>query len=266
MGGPSSECSSSGEEDGDAQWKAAIDSIAATSSFVTSNNDASPKPPVASVSNDSQQLKHYQIKAQKILDDILEKTLVMVKDPIDVPDVDPMNGEGSIRLFKHAPPGIVFDHNCELQQPRKRPKLLPGKEFDEKSKEFRRRLNSVAVDGKDMMAAARGTYQKSLARLEAKHAAAKAAANKEEERVGFVVLVPSLVCSPSFSRKMVNVFEMVLDGWELFTRTIWTLQERRFFTAFDAARSVAVSVTMAFAFCFLTIHRYRQPRAEAAFI
>lgn len=63
-----------------------------------------------------------------------------------------------------------------------------------------------------------------------------------------------------------NVFEMVLDGWELFTRTIWTLQERRFFTVFDTAISVAVSMTMAFAFCFLTVHRYRQAGAEVAFI
>lgn len=62
MGGPSSECSSSGEEDGDAQWKSAIGSIAATSSFVTSNNDATPKPPVGSAYNDAQKLKHYQIK------------------------------------------------------------------------------------------------------------------------------------------------------------------------------------------------------------
>lgn len=40
----------------------------------------------------------------------MEKTLVMAKDPIDVPNVDPMSDEGGIRLFKHAPPGIVFDH------------------------------------------------------------------------------------------------------------------------------------------------------------
>lgn len=34
----------------------------------------------------------------------------MVKDPINIPETDPMNEEGGIRLFKNAPPGIVFDH------------------------------------------------------------------------------------------------------------------------------------------------------------
>ena len=41
---------------------------------------------------------------------MLEKTLVMVRDPIDVPDNDPEINEGGIHLFKNAPPGIVFDH------------------------------------------------------------------------------------------------------------------------------------------------------------
>jgi hypothetical protein len=45
-----------------------------------------------------------------MLDDILEKTLEIVRDPIDVPDNDPKTDEGGIRLFKHAPIGIVFDH------------------------------------------------------------------------------------------------------------------------------------------------------------
>lgn len=56
------------------------------------------------------------------MDDILEKTLVMVKDhPIDAPDTDPLSngGEedtepksngGGIRLFKHSTPGLVLDH------------------------------------------------------------------------------------------------------------------------------------------------------------
>jgi hypothetical protein len=41
---------------------------------------------------------------------MLEKTLVMVTDPIDVPDNDPKINEGGIHLFKNAPPGIVFDY------------------------------------------------------------------------------------------------------------------------------------------------------------
>lgn len=66
MGGGSSECSSSGEEDGYAEWKSAIDSVAATSTFVSSS---AAKPPVSSADGDAsdqkhktQQLKHYQIK------------------------------------------------------------------------------------------------------------------------------------------------------------------------------------------------------------
>ena len=33
-----------------------------------------------------------------------------MRDPVDVPDNDPKTDEGGIRLFKHAPIGIVFDH------------------------------------------------------------------------------------------------------------------------------------------------------------
>lgn len=50
------------------------------------------------------------LQAQKLLDDMLEKTLVMVRDPIDVPDNDPKINEGGIHLFKNAPSGIVFDY------------------------------------------------------------------------------------------------------------------------------------------------------------
>ncbi|KAK7853565.1 hypothetical protein CFP56_035533 [Quercus suber] len=167
MGGRSSESEgSSGEEDGDADWKAKINS------------------------------------AQKILDDILEKTLVTVRDPVDVPENDPETDEGGIRLFKHAPPGIVFDHIDELQQPRKRPRILPGKEIDEKSKKFRRRIQSVAVGGEYIMAAARDTCQKSLARLEAKDAAAKAAANREKERVAELKRIRGERWLPSIAKKM----------------------------------------------------------------
>ena len=49
--------------------------------------------------------------------------------------------------------------------------------------QFKQRLRSVAVDGKDIMAAARKAGQKSKARKEAKDAAAKEAAKREEERV-----------------------------------------------------------------------------------
>jgi hypothetical protein len=71
MGGPASSSSSSEEED--ANWKAAIESIAATTTFAnkvlssTSNGSTSRSAPTteayAENSQDSRKLKHYQIKA-----------------------------------------------------------------------------------------------------------------------------------------------------------------------------------------------------------
>lgn len=49
--------------------------------------------------------------------------------------------------------------------------------------QFKRRIHTVAVDGKDILAAAKDAYQKSLTRFEARDAAAKAAAKRELERV-----------------------------------------------------------------------------------
>lgn len=61
-------CSSSGEEDGDAAWRAAIDSVAGASSYITSfmngvsaTNNSDPKK--HSVQNPkTPKLKHYQLK------------------------------------------------------------------------------------------------------------------------------------------------------------------------------------------------------------
>ncbi|KAF8377646.1 hypothetical protein HHK36_031029 [Tetracentron sinense] len=211
--GGSSSSSSSGEEDGDANWRAAIDSVAntdaisAANGFTAMSNDSekhvghsNPKfEEDLEKKQKSQVLKLYQIKAQKLLDNILEKSLVMVKDPIHVLDD---NNEGGIRLFKHAPPGIVFDHSDQLQQPRKRPRILPGGEIDEKSNKFRLQLHSVAVDGKDIMAAAGDAHQKSLARFEAKDAAAKASAKREEERVAELRRIRGEKWLPSIAREM----------------------------------------------------------------
>lgn len=49
--------------------------------------------------------------------------------------------------------------------------------------QFKQKLQSVAVEGTDIIAAAREACQKSMAKLEAREAAAKAAAKREEERV-----------------------------------------------------------------------------------
>ncbi|KAM6564163.1 hypothetical protein CsatB_024161 [Cannabis sativa] len=209
MGDPSD--SSSGEEDGDAAWRAAIDSVAtATSTYVSSiingSSDMAAKRRLTSADdgNDrrNKKLKHYQIKAQKLLNEILEESLVMVKDhPINEPVDDTIN-EGVIRLFKNSNPGIELDPTEEAQEPRKRPKILPGKEIDEKSKKFKKRLQSVTVDGEDIMAASRKACQKSLARMEAKEAAAKEAAKREEERVAQLKKIRGERWLPSLAREM----------------------------------------------------------------
>lgn len=120
-------------------------------------------------------------------------------------------------------------------RPRKKPRILPGEEIDEKSKkvchflsyhpliylivvfifimvlfilsaaillQFRRQLQSVIVDGNNIMAAAREACQRSLARYEAKEAAAKAAAKQEEERVFELKKVRGEKWLPSIAREM----------------------------------------------------------------
>ncbi|RDX74036.1 hypothetical protein CR513_46256 [Mucuna pruriens] len=196
-------CSTSSEEDGDAAWRAAIHSIAQTTTYVSSttkhshpndyDDDHKPK---------TQQNKHYQLKAQKLLNEILENTIEIVRKPVPIVDEDPENNECGIRLFKHARPGIVFDHVDEPQGPRKRPRILPGGDIDEKSKKFRKRIQSVAVNGIDIIAAANEAYKKSLARLEAKDAAAKAKAKREEERVENLKKIRGERWLPSMAKEM----------------------------------------------------------------
>ncbi|KAG6792262.1 hypothetical protein POTOM_001406 [Populus tomentosa] len=213
MGGPAS---SSSEEEEDANWKAAIESIAATTTFAnkvlssTSNGSTSRSAPTteayAENTQDSRKLKHYQIKAtlsgQKCLDIILERNLEMVRDPIPVSDNDLDANDVGVRLFKHSPAGIVFDHLDEIQGPRKRPRILPGHGIDEKSKKFRHQIQSIAVDGADIISEARDAEQKSLAQLEAKEAKAKAKAKKEEERVVELKRIRGERWLPSIAREM----------------------------------------------------------------
>ncbi|XP_021273976.1 uncharacterized protein LOC110409070 isoform X1 [Herrania umbratica] len=226
--------SSSGEEDGDAEWKAAIQSIAAatTATFTpigfntsfsnssttttttkakTTRNNSVSRPTPDTLDDDAddgekkqqpQKLKHFQIKAQKLLDEMLEKSLVIVKDANNVPDDDSVENEGGVRLFKNSALGIVFDCGDDIQRPTKRPKILPGTGIDENSKEFRRQLRSIAVDGKDILAAARQSSQKSLASLEAKYAAAKEKAKREEERVAELKRIRGERWLPSVAREM----------------------------------------------------------------
>ncbi|CAL9083888.1 unnamed protein product [Musa textilis] len=192
--------SSSGEEDGDAAWKAAINSVA-TVGFGLSASNGRPKPDPTAVDSSEDddedaaarlhqqgrsqapKLKLYQIKAQKILDDLLDRSLMMVRNPIPSIDEFPQSDEAGIRLFSNSPAGIISDPVDEHPLPRTKPRILPGEEINEKSKKFKGQIESVVLNGNDVMATAAEACKRALARSEAKEAAAKAAARREEERV-----------------------------------------------------------------------------------
>ncbi|XP_004288251.1 PREDICTED: uncharacterized protein LOC101312672 [Fragaria vesca subsp. vesca] len=195
--------SSSSEEDGDAAWKAAISSAAAGATSYINSLSAKPTQLPAQDSNPTKLPKHYQIKAQKLLDDIVGKSLEIVHSSIPELDDEAVSNEeeAGVRLFKNAPRGIVFDHK-EEQAPRKRPRILPGKEINEKSKKFKQRIQSVAVDGNDIVSEAKYRCQIALSRLEAKEAAAKEAAKREEERVVDLKKVRGERWLPSIAKEM----------------------------------------------------------------
>lgn len=116
--------------------------------------------------------------------------------------------------------------------PTKKPRILPGEELNEKSKkvlccihthllnflllvpqhfdrmhekdllQFKRKVRSVVIDGTDIMAAATEACRRSLAIAEAKEAAAKAAAKKEEERVSVLKKARGEKWLPSVAKYM----------------------------------------------------------------
>ncbi|KAJ4823324.1 hypothetical protein Tsubulata_001486 [Turnera subulata] len=221
MGGKSksSNYSSSSDEEEDPKWKAAIESIAFTTTYgskvfgtsPTSNPTPNPAEADGEAAVIPRKLKLYEIKAQKLLDDILERTLEIGIVPILVPDNDPDIDGGGVRLFKKSPVGIVFDHQRlklvsiqpdEVQRPRKRPRIVPSQGINEKSKKFKEKMKSVAVDGIDIMAAACDSGRKSLARLEAKEKAQKAKAKKEDERVAELKRVRGERWLPAIAREL----------------------------------------------------------------
>lgn len=205
--------SSSGEEDGDAEWKAAIHSVAAVDVSSSSGiaklhtiscNGGSLGEGSSNWDDEKKKkapgLKLYQTKAQKLLDDLLNKNIEMVMTHIPVNANN--QSDGVIRLFSKAPPGISLDPIDQDTVPQKKPKLIPGEEIDEKSKKFRRRIQSVAVNGSDIVAAARQAGERSLTRWEARDAAAKAAAKREEERVAELKRIRGEKWLPSVAREM----------------------------------------------------------------
>ncbi|KAJ8765626.1 hypothetical protein K2173_014748 [Erythroxylum novogranatense] len=157
MGGPTSSGSSSEEDE---NWKAAIKSIASTTVFglqasgtVSNGSKSRAVAPEAEPGGENgqkaQKVKHYQIKAQKLLDQILEKTLMVVKDSNDDTAVTTgaaTNDEG-VRLFKNSSAGIVFDHKDEIQRPTKRPRILPGLDIDQNSRKKKTPIYSCGQHG-----------------------------------------------------------------------------------------------------------------------
>ncbi|KAL9229838.1 hypothetical protein vseg_005263 [Gypsophila vaccaria] len=192
--------SSSEEEDGDEEWKAAINSVAfsykpnpkANANAPISDEEPFVAPPP----------KHYQLKVQKTLDDILERSLLMVNHSFPSPHFDDSPLPNGVRLFKHAPPGIVFDYQVEVQGPSKKPTLIPGEVVHEQSNKFKKRIRSVAVEGTDIIAAAEIASQKAKARLEAREAAAKEAAKREEDRVAELKKIRGERWLPSMAKHM----------------------------------------------------------------
>uniref|UniRef100_M8C9D1 Uncharacterized protein n=1 Tax=Aegilops tauschii TaxID=37682 RepID=M8C9D1_AEGTA len=138
---------------------------------------------------------------RNMLDDMLEKNLEIVRNPC-LNLADPEETGGGIKLFKKAPPGIRMDAVDKYHVQLKRPKILPGPEVDEKSKKFRHMLQSVVVDGNDVLVSAKEASQISLARMEARETAAKTKAKREEERVNQLKKVRGEKWLPSIASKM----------------------------------------------------------------
>ncbi|KAL6867315.1 hypothetical protein ACP4OV_015339 [Aristida adscensionis] len=206
--------SSSSEDDGDAAWKAAIESVAAVGFGLPLSNCEAKAASGGGEANGGVEveqpqegkpqapgLKLYQVKMRNMLHDMLEKNLEIVTAPCENL-TDPMETEGGIKLFKKAPPGIKMDSMDKLHVQLKRPRILPGKVVDEKSKKFRHMVQSVVVDGNDILVSAKKASQRSLTRLEAREAAAKAAAKREEERVQELKKVRGEKWLPSIARQM----------------------------------------------------------------
>ena len=69
-------------------------------------------------------------------------------------------------------------------------------------------LRSVAVDGSEILVSAKKASQRSLTRLEAREAAAKAKAKREEERVQELKKVRGEKWLPSIARQMKVSFDI----------------------------------------------------------
>ncbi|CAN8278493.1 unnamed protein product [Cochlearia groenlandica] len=192
----------SSSEDEDPKWRAAINSIATTTVY-GATAAAKPPPEDADFRIKPKKLTHAQIKVKKLLNEMVEKTLDFVKDHDDAPvDNKPAEIDSGVRLFKRCSTGIIFDHVDELKGPKKKPNLRPDIGTKGSSKEFKKRIRSIAVNGSDVLAAAIESANKASARLEAKETAAKAKAKKEEERVAELKKLRGEKWLPSVAREL----------------------------------------------------------------
>ncbi|ERN02767.1 uncharacterized protein LOC18430887 [Amborella trichopoda] len=208
--------SSSDEEDGDAEWRAGIESVANGFNPISANYSRNPPKssdkllPEFSLDEENKRdtgkspgLKLYQVKAQNLLHDFLDKNLVMVRDPIPPREGNNVaNEEDGVRLFSRAPCGITFETVDATPVKRKRPRILPTESINEKSKKFVRKLRSVVVDGEDIIAAAEVAHQRSLDRFVEREAATKAATKREEERVAALKSLRGERWLPSLAKEM----------------------------------------------------------------
>ncbi|XP_007047530.2 PREDICTED: uncharacterized protein LOC18611289 isoform X3 [Theobroma cacao] len=180
---PTSSGSSSGEEDGDAEWKAAIQSIAAATTAIFTPNGFN-----TSFSNSSTTTTITKAKTTR-------------NSSVSRPTLDTLNDDADDGEKKQQPQKLKhFQIKMIFNDPQRDQKSFLGEGFMRTRK--RRQLRSIAVDGKDILAAARQSSQKSLARLEAKDAAAKEKAKREEERVAELKRIRGERWLPSVAREM----------------------------------------------------------------
>jgi len=208
--------SSSSDEDGDENWRAAVNSVAVDSSAIFrngSNQNGTGHSKVQDIEGgkdgNSSNLKSCQARAQDLLHRYLDKTLTIIASPESSSHVcnstidDP---EDEIRLFRRAPRGITVKPVETLERliPRKKPRIPPRKEIDEKSPEFQSQIQSVAVDGAIIIEKAEKEKARALVRLQEKEAAAQAAAKKEEERVALLKQQRGEEWLPSIASEMLS--------------------------------------------------------------
>ncbi|XP_078430339.1 uncharacterized protein LOC144702245 isoform X2 [Wolffia australiana] len=207
---------SSGEEDGDADWRAAINSVATVNVRSSSSDTISPTrasaagegnpgpddEPQTSTKAESRAPKLYQLRAQKLIDEILDTRLEMVSE--NKPDERESHEmiDGGVRLFSKSSRGIVCDPNDRHLPSRQRPRIIPSEEVDEKSKKFKRRVRSVSIDGDVIISSAVCARDRALAKSEARDAARKAASLLEEERIAELKKQRGEKWLPSIAREM----------------------------------------------------------------